>query len=211
MTLYDRSDDAGGSITFKPIAPAPPKLTAGIDVSLYQKVIDWKKVKAAGVDFAYIKATQGNNITDPFFSVNWQAAKQAGVLRGAYHFYKFGILNQANYFNTALGSDRGELPPVVDVEDESAPPDLASLKIFIDAIAASGARTIIYTAAWFWNNARWGGYVKWAKDYDLWVAWYKPTPAPTIPTDWTTWRFWQYGQGTCSGIGVKVDLDRCNG
>ena len=43
---------------------------AGIDVALYQKTIDWTKVKACGQAFAFIKATQGNAITDPLFAEN---------------------------------------------------------------------------------------------------------------------------------------------
>lgn len=209
MTLYDRLDSSDGSVTFKPHADAP-KLTAGIDVSLYQKVINWHQVKAAGVDFAYIKATQGNNITDPRFAANWVAAKSAGIQRGAYHFFKFGAMGQAAYFLRALVSDRGELSPAVDVEDETAPPDLAGLKLFIDALTEQGLKPIIYTGAWFWNARRWGGPVPWAHDYDLWAAWYPATPAPTIPSDWATWRIWQYGQGRCDGVGGSVDLNRVN-
>lgn len=207
MTLYNEpATRLDGSIIFTPHVDAP-RLTCGIDVSVWQKVIDWKKVKAAGVDFAYIKATQGNDITDPRFAANWVAAKQAGIQRGAYHFYKFGQAGQADRFLNALGSDRGELPPAVDVEDETAPPDLAGLWVFINTLPS---RPVIYTARWFWNVQRWGGPVPWAKDYDLWVAWYPMTPAPTIPSDWQTWKIWQYGQGTCSGISTNVDLDRVN-
>lgn len=211
MTLYDAPvNGIDGSIVFKPHADAP-RLTCGIDVSLYQKVIDWKKVKAAGVDFAFIKATQGNDITDPRFAANWVAAKQAGIMRGAYHFYEFGsLVSQAHQFIAALGSDRGELSPVVDVEDTTANPDIKEVKAFIDILSSNGIKPIIYTGAWFWNTRRWGGPVPWASQYDLWVAWYPMTPAPTIPSDWATWRIWQYGQGRCDGIGGAVDLNRAN-
>jgi len=65
------------------------KRTIGIDISAWQddnstpQQIDWSKAKSAGAQFAFIKASQGT-FTDQDFAYNWQAAKAAGVLRGAY-------------------------------------------------------------------------------------------------------------------------------
>ncbi len=183
----------------------------GIDVSHWQVVIDWQKVKEAGIGFAFIKATEGNRTTDSRFAENWRKAQAAGISRGAYHYFRFGARNQAQFFLKVMGSDRGELPPVVDVEDTGRKPDLLLLKQFIDTLVAAGARPMIYTAAWFWNNARWGGPVPWAEDYDLWVAHYTTAQTPLLPTDWHTWRFWQYSNsGTVAGINAAVDLDREN-
>ncbi|MCC2096979.1 MAG: glycosyl hydrolase family 25, partial [Hyphomicrobiales bacterium] len=58
----------------------------GIDVSKYQGDIDWNAVRASGVKFAWIKATEGGDHADERFLQNWNAAKAAGVPRGAYHF-----------------------------------------------------------------------------------------------------------------------------
>lgn len=187
--------------------------TEGIDVSLYQGIIDWARVKASGKTFAFIKTTQGNNITDPKFDMNWSGAKAAGVLRGGYHYYKFGVdpLAQASLFLSKLAADKGELSPVVDVEDTTAPANQTQLKQFIDTVTAKlGVRPILYTAAWFWNNTLWGGAVPWAKDYALWVAHYG-VDNPTLPTDWTTWKYHQYSNtGTVAGINGSVDLNRLN-
>src|SRR5687768_1484289 len=60
----------------------------GIDVSHHQGAVDWKKVEAAGIDFAYIKATEGRDHRDPRFDANWRAAEGA-LARGAYHFFTF--------------------------------------------------------------------------------------------------------------------------
>jgi lysozyme len=185
----------------------------GVDVALYQGAIDWQRARRSGTLFAFIKATQGGNITDPKFVANWTNAKAAGILRGAYHYYKFGIdpIVQANLFCSKLASDSGELPPVVDVEDTTSSADATALKRFTDAVTTRiGVKPIIYTAQWFWNERRWGGHIDWAKDYDLWVASY--TKYPIIPTDFTTWKFWQYSNaGTVDGIPAKVDLDYFNG
>jgi lysozyme len=58
----------------------------GIDVSRWQGKIDWASVAAAGKQFAFIKATEGGDHIDPRFLENWHGAKQAGLVRGAYHF-----------------------------------------------------------------------------------------------------------------------------
>jgi lysozyme len=65
----------------------PRKITKGVDVSSAQGSIDWKKVRAAGYDFAIIKATEGVGYTDPTFSATrLKAMVDAGMAIGAYHF-----------------------------------------------------------------------------------------------------------------------------
>ena len=95
----------------------------GIDVSRYQRLIDWPSVKAMMVDdirisFAFIKATEGNVNEDRYFSRNWKNAKAADVTRGAYHFFiatKNGKTQAENFIST-VDLEPGDLPPVLDVE-----------------------------------------------------------------------------------------------
>ena len=90
----------------------------GIDISRHQGVIDWKKLPGQGVDFAYIKATEGGDHTDERFAENWRAAKQAGIPRGAYHFFtlcRSGAEQAANFVAT-VPREADALPPVVDLE-----------------------------------------------------------------------------------------------
>ena len=61
----------------------------GTDVSKYQTSVDWHDAKAAGISFAFIKATEGGDRVDDNFAEHWRSAKAAGVPRGAYHFYYF--------------------------------------------------------------------------------------------------------------------------
>ena len=63
----------------------------GIDVSYWDSGIDWPKVRATGQRFVFIKATEADNYSDPTFDDNWVGAKSAGVLRGAYHFYRCNV------------------------------------------------------------------------------------------------------------------------
>jgi lysozyme len=91
----------------------------GIDVSHHQGRIDWTLLPAQGVDFAYIKASEGGDFVDPAFARNWAGARSAGVRRGAYHYFTLcrpGADQAANFIAT-VPVDPGALPPVADVED----------------------------------------------------------------------------------------------
>ena len=90
----------------------------GIDVSHHQGHIAWAKLPRQGVDFAYIKATEGSDHIDKRFSRNWHAANRAGVHRGAYHFFGLcssGEAQAANFVRT-VPYDAAALAPAVDLE-----------------------------------------------------------------------------------------------
>lgn len=90
----------------------------GIDVSNHQGDIDWSKLPGQGVDFAYIKSTEGGDFLDKSFAKNWAGAKAAGIDRGAYHFFtlcKSGREQAANFIRT-VPQDADALAPVVDLE-----------------------------------------------------------------------------------------------
>jgi lysozyme len=92
--------------------------TQGIDVSHHQGVIDWNKVQAAGVNFAYIKATEGADMRDERFAENWRGSAAAGVQRGAYHFFTLCRLarDQAENFIAQVPRDKSALPHALDLE-----------------------------------------------------------------------------------------------
>jgi lysozyme len=90
----------------------------GIDISHHQGHIAWAKLPRQGVDFAYIKATEGSDHVDRRFKTNWRAAHKAGLHRGAYHF--FGLCSsgraQAKNFVRTVPYDAKALAPAVDLE-----------------------------------------------------------------------------------------------
>jgi len=90
----------------------------GIDVSHHQGRIAWERLPRQGVDFAYIKATEGADHADTRFSHNWQAADAAGVRRGAYHFFTLcrSGREQAAHFVRNVPYEAAALPPAVDLE-----------------------------------------------------------------------------------------------
>src|SRR5579864_1825480 len=93
----------------------------GLDVSSWQKTIDWPAVANEGIAFAYAQATQGLDTPDESFDVNYPAISAAGILRGAYHFFSFRTdpAQQAAQFLARLAGtlQPGDLPPMLDLED----------------------------------------------------------------------------------------------
>ena len=130
----------------------------GIDVSNWQGDIDWDKVRAAGTQFAFIKATEGGDYLDPKFARNWLAAKRVGIPRGAYHmvYWCRAAHEQALWFILNVPNDPDALPPVLDLEwnghsrscPKRIPTKLAleKIKIMLEVMEShTGKRPIIYT------------------------------------------------------------------
>ena len=190
---------------------------SGIDVSHFQKVIDWKQVRRGGIAFAFIKATEGSTLADFLFTRNWSEAKTAGVLRGAYHFFRPQIspLAQAQFLLRRLKDDPGELPPVLDVEvlsDDTSPNQVTdSARQWMKTVETElGKKPILYTGSAFWRNTLKNSTA--FADHPLWVAHYTSGPNPLVPTAWPKWTFWQFSQqGKLAGIDGNVDLDVFNG
>ena len=90
----------------------------GIDVSHHQGAIDWPALPAQGVDFAYIKASEGGDHRDTRFAGNWRDSRAAGIRRGAYHFFTLCRpgADQAANFIAAVPAEPDALPPAVDLE-----------------------------------------------------------------------------------------------
>lgn len=68
------------------ITPSSNPQYEGIDVSDWQGYIDYAQVRESGIEVVYIKASQGSNIKDPYFDINYENAKANGLKVGFYHF-----------------------------------------------------------------------------------------------------------------------------
>jgi lysozyme len=185
----------------------------GIDVSHHDENIEWGEVLGSGVTFVYIKATEGEDYSDPLFAEHWKNAGAAGLHRGAYHFFRpqDDGESQARFFLASLGEEVGELIPAVDVEvaDGVAPETLiAELEEWLAVVEkALGVKAMIYTDVNFWNDLK----TKDFSAYPLWVAEYG-VEAPTIPDGWTDWALWQFSRTTrIKGVEVPVDRSRTPG
>lgn len=184
----------------------------GFDVSHFNHTVDWGQVAGAGFDFVYVKATEGVDSGDPNFAENWRGAADAGLARGAYHFYvtEDDPRDQAHFFiSTVPESDRGELIPVVDVEvvgHGTRAGWVPDLQIFLDVVEERfGSPPMIYTGPKFWNtkvsSEAFG-------DYPLWIAEYG-APKPTVPAGWSSWTVWQFAtEQSVEGVVNGVDLNK---
>ena len=188
----------------------------GIDVSKYQSVIAWEQVKAMQVDnirlsFSFIKATEGIGNTDPRFRKNWKQAKEAGIYRGAYHFFiasKDGRL-QAEHFIRQVRLETGDLPPVLDIEQVNGTSTgmiQREAKEWLNIVEEYyGVKPVIYTNVDFYNRYLGEAF----DDYPLWVAHYYQRKQPRIKRGWI---FWQHSdEGRVNGIKSPVDFNVFNG
>lgn len=90
----------------------------GVDVSHHQGTVDWTRVADDGIEFAYIKASEGGDFRDDLFTQNWRAAADVGLPRGAYHFFTLCRpgREQARWFVEVAPPDPDALPPALDLE-----------------------------------------------------------------------------------------------
>jgi lysozyme len=192
----------------------------GTDVAKYQGRIDWERLKANGIAFAFIKATEGGDRVDDNFGDNWIAARNAGIPRGAYHFFYFcrPAIEQAQWYISHVPRERGALPPVIDMEwnpdsptctVHPAPETVRSeLKVFADAVTRHyGKRPIIYTTIDFFDDndlSRLRGV------YPFWLR--SVAGHPDDKFGGHPWIFWQYtGTGILPGIDGNADINTFNG
>jgi GH25 family lysozyme M1 (1,4-beta-N-acetylmuramidase) len=199
--------------------------TEGIDVSHWQGTIDWTKVRAAGKRFAYIKASEHTSFVDNKYQTNRANAKAAGLYVGAYHFARpdstsGDAVAEADHFIETADWARGELRPVLDLEDTGGLSSTALqswVRSFLDRVyQRTGVRGVIYVSPSFWST-KMGNSTWFAKNgYDvLWIAHWTTASAPSVPAEnWggKSWTFWQYtSDGSVPGISGRVDLDRYRG
>ncbi len=190
----------------------------GVDVSHWQGTVNWSKVKAAGMQFAFMKATESTTYTDTQLATNWAGVQAVGMYRGAYHFArpKVGTAPaQAKYFVSKVGSFQGAgtLPPVLDLE-ASGGLSVSALRnwtaTWLQTVEQLTGRTpMIYVSPAFWEYYL-GNSTAFTR-YPLWIANYGVS-SPRVPGGWPTWTFWQRtSTGTVSGISGNVDMNRFNG
>ena len=195
----------------------------GIDVSHWQREIDWSEVKRSGVKFAFIKATEFPDkrtslFVDGEMRKNIAGASANGLLWSAYHFFRTHIdpVIQAKVFCETVG-EFNSLPPVLDLEAAGSKGERLNYKVrqFLDETERiTKKRPIIYSSGGFWRSYL--AYEKrthtdWARAYPLWIAQYTNLwPTPLYP--WAGWEFWQYSdKGKIPGIVTHVDLNWFNG
>lgn len=166
----------------------------GVDVSSYQGEVDWTVLAEQGVEFAFIKATEGSTLQDRQFRSNWEGAQTAGIRPGAYHFLSYDSPGetQAENFINQVPVTQGALPPVVDIEFYGSYlenlPDQEHVHAILDPLLERleehyGVKPILYvTYRSYYRYLAGEGY----GDYPIWCS--SLTVFPLLPR----WDFWQY-------------------
>lgn len=184
----------------------------GIDVSNWQGYIDYSKVKNDGIEIVYIKASQGTNIKDSYFKINYDNAKSNGLKVGFYHYLtartELEAIQEAEFFVSVIANTTPDCKLAMDFESFG---DLNDTQInnisraFLEKVKElTNKDVIIYSDA---SNARSVFSQELANEYPLWIAEYGvQTPERT---NWTVWEGFQYSnQGRVAGIQGYVDVDK---
>jgi lysozyme len=187
----------------------------GIDVSHYQGRINWDSVQSAKhsfpLHFVFVRATAGKNGKDSAFKTNWREAKERGFIRGAYHYYRpdENSIEQADYFIKTVKLSKGDLPPVLDIEQIPAGQSMdrlkTGLKRWLDKVEEHyGVRPILYSGESFYTDFLKEEFA----DYDMWIANYSFFEDEIRPE----WQFWQFtDKAVINGIEGDVDVNIFNG
>lgn len=184
----------------------------GIDISGHNGEIDFDKVAASGIDFVWMKASEGETVRDSRFEANYDAATAAGLRVGAYHYFRFdcdGVMQAMNLCQ-ALDDRVPSLGVAIDVEEESNASGvdneviLDNLEKMIDYLQMRGYPIVLY------SNKE--GFIDYFHDrfsqYPIWICSF----SDFSPSDDIAWTFWQYSHaGKVEGISGAVDLDVFSG
>lgn len=188
----------------------------GIDVSKWNREIDWDKVKESGVRFVIIRcgyrgSQTGALVEDPYFKKNIEGATEAGLKVGVYFFTQ--AINQAEAVeeaSMALSLVEGydlDYPIFIDTEGSGGRADGLDVvtrteicKAFCETIEQAGAEAGVYASRnWFYKNVDDDA----LSSYVIWVAEYRKEPLYTGRYD-----MWQYtSSGQIDGISGRVDLN----
>lgn len=178
----------------------------GIDISAHNGKINFREVAADGVEFVWIKASEGASFRDKRFAYNHQGAGEAGLKRGAYHFFRFDKdgVEQALNLLEAIGDRRLELGVCIDIETSGNPDDIDDELIkqrivdMVDYLNLRGLAPTLYC-----NKT---DYFRFMVDSfpgnSLWICSFSSNPISA------PWNFWQYNhKGAVKGVNGAVDLN----
>ena len=192
----------------------------GIDVSQWQGTIDWTKVKAAGIEFAMIRAGYGQNNIDPQFKRNIAECNRLGVPCGIYWFsYAYTeamAIREAEYALAAVEPYKLEYPIAFDYEGASVDyakkngvvPDKAHVTALANAFCGRIEQAKYYAMV-YTNPSYLSTYFDSSvpKSYDIWLAQWPANPDPSSKPS-QAGGIWQYtSSGAVAGISGRVDMD----
>ena len=186
----------------------------GIDVSNWQGYIDYEEVKNAGIEIVYIKASQGSNIKDAYFDINYENAKQNGIKVGFYHFLtatnEEEAQEEARFFSRVISNKTPDCKLVMDYEvfGGVGVEQINNIaRVFLETVKElTNKEVIIYSDL---SNAKNTFDTNLAQDYKLWLAYYgNYNEITNVKTNWENYIGIQYtDRGIVNGVNGKVDRD----
>lgn len=194
---------------------AHQKHCAGIDISEYQGKINWDELGAVednfDIKFVFVRATVGNDRVDKKFKENWKSVASKNMVRGAYHYYRpnENSIEQAELFIKTVKLQKGDLPPVLDIEKLPKTQSLDSLKVGLKRWLTKiedhyKMKPIIYSGESYYSDFLKDDF----SDYPFWIANYnfwRKEPE----NDWLLWQFTE--KAKINGIEGMVDVNLLNG
>ena len=198
--------------TVEATSPSSSKIYQGMDVSQWQREIDYSKVADDGIEIVYIKSSEGTSYTDPYFETNYRNAKKNGLKIGVYHYVTARntreARDEARFFASTISGKTIDCKLAMDFEEfgnlsKSEINDIS--RAFLKRLKElTGKDVIIYSDA---SNARNTFSKSLAKEYPLWVAEYGVNNPSN--TNWRKWEGFQYtSTGRIKGVNRKLDLDK---
>ncbi len=196
------------------LTPASSLSYQGIDVSNWQGYINYAEVRDAGIQVVYIKASQGNNIKDAYFDINYENAKANGLRVGFYHYLTATNTEEAeeeaNFFVSVISGKTPNCKLVLDYETFGGVgrEEINNIaRTFMQRVEElTNKEVILYSDL---SNAINTFDTNLAEDYDLWIAYYEDrNNLINIETSWNTYIGIQYtDRGRVNGINGSVDRD----
>lgn len=186
----------------------------GVDVSTFNGDVFWAGIPWGAIQFAYVRATEGNGIVDGRFRANWLALASTSIPRGAYHFYlpSSSPAAQARFFLAHVTVEPGDLPPALDVElvarggaiDAATQADILTWLEIVER--GTNRKPVLYIPL-----AMTAGLDRKFAAYPLWFPHFSAV-TPTPPPPWNRVTVWQFSPaGRLRGVGGPIDLNRFNG
>jgi lysozyme len=218
------SASAAAGRTHNPKHRPSPDWLHGVDVSSWNHVTRWRRVRASGQTFVIMKATEGRTWVDPKYARNRRRALRAGLVVAAYHFarpdrHARDARIEANHFLKVARIRAGDIIPVLDLETNG---DLSRRGLihwtwaWLNRVRRrTGVRAMIYTGSTRWRTEMRNSQRFARAGYPLWLASWTRRESPRVPAhNWAGrgWTFWQHGAcGRIPGIKKCVDIDRFRG
>lgn len=190
----------------------------GIDVSKWQKEIDWDKVKNEGVDFAIIRcgyrgSVTGSLVQDPYFEQNIKGARAAGIKVGVYFFTQavneVEAVEEASMVISLVRDYELQYPVFIDTEGAGGNGRADSLNVeertavceaFCTTVKNAGLEAGVYASRNWYNNKLTASTLE---SYAIWLAEYR-----SVPLYQGYYQMWQYtSKGKINGINDNVDLN----